>query len=56
MISEALELFVNGGQVTHSWCMCIASRGYGGGMDVGGGWCACWTKAGDWSHFGSDFG
>ena len=34
MISEVLELRVEGGQVSHSWCMCVVSHGYGG---LGGG-------------------
>ena len=29
MILEALELRVKGGCVSHSWCMCVASHGYG---------------------------
>ena len=40
-------LEVDGGQVSHNWCMCVVSHGYGGfgcGRDVGGGWYACWTK------------
>ena len=46
MISEALELIVNGGRDNHSWCMCVVGHGYGelgvgarievvGGMHVG---------------------
>ena len=34
MISEALELRIEGGQLIHSWCMCVVSHGYGG---LGGG-------------------
>ena len=30
IISDALELRVNGGRVSHSWCMCVVSHGYGG--------------------------
>ena len=44
MISEALELHVEGGCVPHSWCTCVVSHGYGGlggHKDVGGGWYAC---------------
>ena len=40
MISEALELSVNGGRVSQSWCMCVVRHGYGvlgGGRDEGGG-------------------
>ena len=37
-ISEALELHVEGGRVSRSLCMCVASHGYGGlggaGMEV----------------------
>ena len=47
MISEALELRVEGGRVSHSWCMCVVSDSYGrlgGGRDGGGGWHACGTK------------
>ena len=46
MISEALELPVEGGRVSHSWCMVVVSHGYGGlggGRDGGGGWYACGT-------------
>ena len=41
MISEALEVHVEGGRVSHSWCLCVISYGYGGfggGRDGGGGW------------------
>ena len=50
MISEALELSVEGGRVSRSWCMGIVSDGYGGlggSMDGGGGWYACGTKPGE---------
>ena len=30
MISEALELYIEGGRVSHSWCMCVVDNGYGG--------------------------
>ena len=43
-ISEALELRVEGGQDSHIWCMSVASHGYGGGRDGGGGWFACGTN------------
>ena len=36
-----LELYVDGVRVSHSWCMCVVSHGYGGlggDMDGGGGW------------------
>ena len=33
MISEALELRVEGVIVSHSWCMCVVSHGCGGGRD-----------------------
>ena len=41
MISEALELHVEGEQASHSWCMCVVSHGFGGlggGRDGGGAW------------------
>ena len=47
MMSEALELRVEGGRVNHSWCMCVVSHGYGGlsgDKDGGGGWYVCGTK------------
>ena len=51
MISEALELCVKDGGVSHSWCMCVVgSHGYGGldeGRDGGNGWYACWSKPGE---------
>ena len=53
MISEALELHVEGGRVSHSWCMCVVRHGcggLGGGRDVGGDLCACGTKPGSCSH------
>ena len=36
MISGALLLYVEGGRVSHSWCMCVVSHGYGwlGGVIV----------------------
>ena len=46
---------MEGGRVSHSWCMCVVGHGYGGlggGMDGGGGWYACRTKprgVGRWS-------
>ena len=47
IISEALELRVEGGGVSHTWCMGVVSHEYGGmgvGRDGGGGWHACGTK------------
>ena len=47
MISEALKLRMEGGRVSHTWCVCVVSHGYvglGGGRDGGGGWSACETK------------
>ena len=44
---KRLEPYVKGGRVSHSWCMWVVSRGYGGlgrGRDGGGGWYACETK------------
>ena len=47
MISESLELCVDGGRVSHCWCMCVVGHGYGGlggagmeavGMDARDGW------------------
>ena len=49
MISEALELYVEGGLVSHSWCVSVVGHGYGGlgaGRDGCGGWYACGTKSG----------
>ena len=46
-MSEVQELCVEGGRVSHSWCMCVVSHGYGGfggGRDGGGGLYACGTK------------
>ena len=54
MISEALVLRVEGGRVTHSWCMCVVSHCYGGlgiGRDGVGGWYACGPKSGDGGAF-----
>ena len=36
IISDELQLRVEGGRVSHSWCMCVVSNGYGvlgGGRD-----------------------
>ena len=41
--SEALALCVEGGRVSHSWCMCVVNHGYGGGRDRGG-WYVCGAK------------
>ena len=44
IISEALELYVEVGRVSHSWCICVVGHGYGGlGWDGDGscGWYAC---------------
>ena len=41
MISEALELSVEGGRVSHSWCMSVVSHRYdglGADRDGDGGW------------------
>ena len=43
---EVLELCVEGGRVSHSWCMCVVGHGYGEfgwGSDEGGRWYACVT-------------
>ena len=48
MISEALELYVEVGRVSHSWCMCVITHCNGvlvRGRDEGGGWNACRTNA-----------
>ena len=46
MISEELEFCMEGGQVSHSWCMCvvIAMVAWVGGGGGGGGWHAFVTK------------
>ena len=47
MILEALESYMDGGRVSHSWCMGVVSHGYGGlgvGKNGGGGWYVCETK------------
>ena len=47
MIPEALEQYVEGGRVSHRWCMCIVGHGYGGlgaGRDGNGGRYAYRTK------------
>ena len=49
MITEALELRVEGGRVSHSLCMCAVGYGYcglGGGRDGSGEWQASGTKPG----------
>ena len=51
MISEALELRLHGGRVSHSWCMCVVGHGYGW-FDGGDGWYTCVTKPGVLSHVG----
>ena len=55
MISEALELRVEGRRVSHSWCMCVICHGYGGlcevGMEVVDGMHAGQSHGG-WSHVG----
>ena len=43
MISEALELYMEGERASYSWCVCVVRHGYGGlgeGMNGGGGWYA----------------
>ena len=40
---------MEGGQVTHCWCMCVVGHGYGGlggDRNEGGGWYACGAKLG----------
>ena len=49
MVSEALELRVYGGRVSHGWHMGVVNHGYGGlfrSRDAGGGLYAHWTKPG----------
>ena len=44
----ALELYVEGIRVNHSWCMCVAGYGYGGfggGRAGGGEWHECEIEA-----------
>ena len=51
MISEALELRMEGGRACHSWYMRIDSHGYGrigGGREGGWRWYACGTTLGGW--------
>ena len=55
MISEALERYVEDGRVSHCWCMCVVSHGYGGlggSMYGGGGWYVRGKKPGGWSYDG----
>ena len=55
MISEALELYVEGGRVSHSWCMWAVGTvngRLGEGRDGGGEWYACGPKPRGWSHVG----
>ena len=51
MISEELELCVKGGQVSHSLCMCVVSRGYGGL-----GWVGAGMEVVDGMHAGQSWG
>ena len=49
IISETLELRVEGGRISYSWCMCVGNHGYhgfGGGMDGCGEYYANGTKPG----------
>ena len=55
MISEALELYIQGRPVSNSWCMCIDGHGcswLAGGRDGDGGCHACGTIQGGWQHDG----
>ena len=48
-----------GGRVSHIWCMCVVSHGYGGlggGGDGCGGWQACVTKPGGVVSMSGDAG
>ena len=56
LISQALELRVEGRRVSHSWCMCVVSHGNGGmGGGRDGGWYARGTKPGV-GHMSRDAG
>ena len=49
MVSEALELRMQGGRVSECGCMCVVGHGNGGlgwCRDGGGGWLACRAKPG----------
>ena len=49
MISDALELRMEGGRVSHSWYLCVVSHGNGGlgwGKNGGSGCYVCGTKPG----------
>ena len=47
MISEELELRVEGGQVGGGWCVCVVSRGRCVCV-VSRGWCVCVASRGWW--------
>ena len=46
VVLDALDLYVDGGRVSHRRCMCVHGHGFDGGRDGGGGWYACGTKPG----------
>ena len=49
MISDALELRVEGGQVSYSQCICVISHGYGGfGGGLGWRWWMVRYGGGGW--------
>ena len=48
MISEALELYVEGGRVSNSWCMCVVM--------VMVGWVGSWMEVVDGPHAGQSRG
>ena len=57
IISEMLDLHVEGGRVSHSWCMRVVGHGDGGlgeGRDGGGGWHACRQNREMLRHFVSE--
>ena len=48
---------MEGGRVSHSWCMSVASHGISGlsgGRDGGGRWYECRTKPGGVGHMSGD--
>ena len=60
MITEALELYMEGGRVSYSWCVCLVGHRYGGmggGRNGAGGYHACGRKiVCEVSHMSGDAG
>ena len=56
MISDVLQLRVVSGQVSHGWCMCVVSHGYGwfggAGIEMVDSMYAGQSQGG-WSHVGT---